>query len=333
MAEPHSNNLPRDTKEIRLYRLLRLQNNIDAVAVELGIAGPLLLWGQGSYTRYSGANTDAEVEAGEAKDATIIVRDKFATALDYYQQAKEIIDALLQQYKPDEYLMASYGVGKRTPQTYLALTESIDAFEKTHNRLVAALDERVVAQAIVDQMVAYRDDFAAELENAGIEDKEKDLAFQLLHSYFDEDTIKLRLIFKIACMVWGDDDPRLKDLGFVPSSEVWTPGQPEPGEPEPPDSWEDEVAGFKVSESPFGLAFIQGVLHPDADGVAIFMAEGPLGVDSQPLMPPEPHEPEVPSLPYSMDVPKNVRVWIWICHVKDGVHGAIAGPEWVEIME
>jgi len=215
--------------------------------VILGVLGALLLWAQGCYTRFTDAVTAATVEGGEAKDATIIVRDKFSTTLGYYQQAKEILDAMLQQYKPDEHLMASYRIGKRTPQTYLALTEAIDAFEKTHNRLVVELDERVIAQAIIDQLVIYRDDFFAAMVAAGAEDTETDDAYALQHSYFDEDTIKLRLIHKIACMIWGDDSPKLKDLGFVPSSEVWTPGEPGTGT-----AWDAKPIA-KIMKAPYPL--------------------------------------------------------------------------------
>lgn len=228
MAQLKNNKLSREPIENRLYRLLRMQNNIDTHAVELGIAGLLLVWAQNCHTRFSGAYTDAGIESGESKDSTLMVHEKFDTTLDYYQQAKEILDATLAQYKPDDILLASYGIDDPTPRTYLALTEAIDKFEAAHNRLVAELDERVIAQAIIDQMVLYGNEFEAELETAGIEKKESDVAYQKQHSYYAEDTIKLRLIFKIACMVWGDDDPKLKDLGFVPSSEVWTPGQPEP---------------------------------------------------------------------------------------------------------
>ena len=55
MAYPKSNNFNKDTIEDRLYRLMRMQNNIDAV--ELGVSGALLSWAQGCYDRFSGANT------------------------------------------------------------------------------------------------------------------------------------------------------------------------------------------------------------------------------------------------------------------------------------
>lgn len=53
MAEPHDNSISRDSIEIRLYRLLRMQNNIDTYAVALGVSGALLAWAQACYDRFS----------------------------------------------------------------------------------------------------------------------------------------------------------------------------------------------------------------------------------------------------------------------------------------
>ena len=231
MAEPHDNSITRDSIETRLYRLMRMQNNIDTNAVELSVSGALLSWAQGCYDRFSDANTASAVEDGESKDATIILHDLWANLLDFYQQTKDILDARLRMFKPDEHLRASYGIDVRTPDTYNALIQAVENLIAKHDELVLASDERVIAQGIIDQLTAHHDAFAAQLETAGIERRESDEAFNRQHAYFDEDTENLRYIFTIAKLIWGDDDPKLKDLGFVPSSEIWTPGQPEPPEP------------------------------------------------------------------------------------------------------
>jgi len=102
---------------------------------------------------------------------------------------------------------------------------------------------------------------------------------------------------------------------------------------EEPGSWEDAVTELVVVEGVGSAASIRGNVHPDADGVAIFLAEGPMGDDTVPVRPVDPIEPLVPSLPYDMPVAFNVRVWIWVCHVKDGAYGEMAGPVWIEIVK
>ena len=244
MAEPHNNGISLDTIDIRLYRLLRMQNNIDAYAVALGVSGALLAWAQACYDRFSGAVTSAGVEDGESKDATIILHDLWATFGDYYQQAKDILEAKLAMFKPDEHLQASYGVDKRTPETYHDLITAANEMIAKHDELVLSGDERVIAQAIINQLTIHRNNFVAQVETAGIERRESDEAFNLQHSYFDEDTENLRYIFTIAKLIWGDDDPKLKDLGFVPASEIWTPGQPSPTLP----PWPGPMESFTLRQ-------------------------------------------------------------------------------------
>ena len=226
MAEPKNNNLVMDRIEIRQYRVLRMQNNIDTYAVELGVAGPLLQWAKSCNTRFQDAVTDAHVEAGEAKDETLLLGEKFNESLVYYQDTKEILEALLKAYKPDAILLSSYGIDKPSPDTHKGVYNAMDDLIKTHDRLVAEGDPRVVAQAIIDHLTVLRDELDATIESSGVEHYESTTAFQLQHTYFNEDTDNLRLIFKIACMVWGDDDSRLKLLGFLPSSEIWTENKP-----------------------------------------------------------------------------------------------------------
>ena len=119
-----------------------------------------------------------------------------------------------------------------------------------------------------------------------------------------------------------------KDSTFWTSSPYGMPGGGEDGGEEP-ENWDDILTGFTVKEGPPGDANVSVNLHPDADGIRIYVAEGPLGDDNQPEMPLEPVEPQVPQ-PYFLPISAGVRSWIWICAVKDGVEGPISGPLWIE---
>ena len=44
MANPHNNNFPQDNDDVRAYRLLLMQDNIDTYESELGISGPVLVF-------------------------------------------------------------------------------------------------------------------------------------------------------------------------------------------------------------------------------------------------------------------------------------------------
>ena len=62
---PANNDFKKAPIEMKPYRLLIMQNNIDTYKVALGVAGLFLVWAQGCFTRFSGAVALADVEAGE----------------------------------------------------------------------------------------------------------------------------------------------------------------------------------------------------------------------------------------------------------------------------
>jgi len=64
----------------------------------------------------------------------------------------------------------------------------------------------------------------------------------------------LRNIFRWVVANWGDDDPRMLEFGFVPKSQIWTPGTPEPGTPEwpGPAEFEANYLGEKIVELVYG---------------------------------------------------------------------------------
>jgi len=109
-------------------------------------------------------------------------------------------------------------------------------------------------------------------------------------------------------------------------------GGTQPG-PEPPENWDEAPTGFTVTKSIGNSIEIFCVIHPDADGVNIYHAEGPFGVDMVPARPGSPAWEAIEALPLMVDVAYAVRHWIWVCAVKDGVEGDFAGPLWIEFKE
>jgi len=124
----------------------------------------------------------------------------------------------------------------------------------------------------------------------------------------------------------GEDKPP----EFWTSSHYGLPGgTSDPEDPPAPEKWDDPLTGLTAEEGPPGVANISANVHEDADGIRIYVAEGPQGVSAHPIKPSVPVEPQVPQ-PYFLPISAGVRSWIWVCAVKDGVEGPIAGPVWVE---
>jgi hypothetical protein len=109
-------------------------------------------------------------------------------------------------------------------------------------------------------------------------------------------------------------------------------GEPQPG------SWEDAPTNFVLREGLPGSALLTADVHRDAEGCAVFMAETALGDPVPPMVPPAPINPlitpiEPGKFSYNLNITANVRVWFWICHVKEGAWGAMTEPKWIEIVK
>ncbi|MCK5833959.1 hypothetical protein KAH81_09870 [bacterium] len=95
--------------------------------------------------------------------------------------------------------------------------------------------------------------------NAGVEDGESQEAtdaYAAKRVLFDKHSAILRILHDITKMTLGADSQKFKDLGIVPSSEIWTPGQPEPGEP--------EASGiFHYRATPYNAAMEPGIASED----------------------------------------------------------------------
>jgi len=74
--------------------------------------------------------------------------------------------------------------------------------------------------------------------DAEIEHRESRKAYKSKAGLFAVDSKHLTIIHNVAKFTW-DDDARLRELGFCPSSEIWTLGQPEPGTPGEPEEPEE----------------------------------------------------------------------------------------------
>ena len=133
---------------------------------------------------------------------------------------------------------------------------AINAWKRCHDRLLAEVppDSRVVSDAIMTQLLTHRDIVDDLAIDARAERKERIDANAAKIALFDADSKLLSFLFSLCKLTWGDDDSRLGLLGFVPKSEIWTPGTPEPGTPEwpGPAEFEANYLGQDIVELVYG---------------------------------------------------------------------------------
>ncbi|MCK5843120.1 MAG: hypothetical protein KAG97_00345, partial [Victivallales bacterium] len=255
-----SNGFTRDTDEDRLERFIHLSGNIDTYSVELGISPARLLWAQGAEAAWQNAISTCVIEDGEMDEAFETFNNAVTDAREYYIPAKDLLMSFIyENEKPNDFINP-YGFEGDSPRYGKGLISAISTWKDFHDQLVLELNPLVVNDAIMLQLVAHRDNLRVLLQAAGVEKREASQSYDAKHKLFDLDVKQLTILFNIAKLTWGHDDPRLGELGFVPSSEVWTPGDPEPEEPEEPEEPPESVP-FPGPMAFFEVKYLGGVTN------------------------------------------------------------------------
>ena len=192
------------------------------------------------------ADVDAIREEGETYEATEELRKVFDDAKSYYIQAKNhLLNYIYSISKPDR-IITAYGFHRDSPRTYSGLCQMLHTWIRTHESLVVEGDPRVANDAIITNLTDYYHSLDMMVRERNKEKEETTDAYALKRAIFDEHTNLLRFIYTLAILTWRDpDDSRLGLLGFVPASEVWTPGQPEP-QPEEFPAWPGPTGVFTL---------------------------------------------------------------------------------------
>jgi len=221
----HSNSFTSHTDDERTECTELLSSNIDRYATDLDVTGSKLTKAQGIGAAWLTALTNARVEEGEKNEAF----QEFHLALDscisrYVQLKQHLLSIIYEIQKPD-LIINSYGFDKNAPDGYNKFVSAVEQWSTTHNRLMAESDPRVLPATLMTELLTRRDDLIALWDSAMSENEESSQAFAIKRALYDEDSKFLSWMFSLAKLFWGDDDPRLRMLGFVPASEIWTPSK------------------------------------------------------------------------------------------------------------
>ncbi|MCK5844814.1 MAG: hypothetical protein KAG97_08915, partial [Victivallales bacterium] len=238
MATIKGNDFSHDTDDVRQARLALLSENIDTYAADLGLVAPnpTLTWAQGAFDVFVDYRATAAREDGDIDEATQEYRLKYDAAHNYYVRAKALLKAVLESFQDNDEAAEKYGTMRDTPRNVDALYTKIVQWKDQHDIYMAELDPRVIADSVVTEMMTQGADFYAGWKFAITQKREAADAYNIKQAEFLLGSKYLKLIYQMAVMVWGDEDPRLLELGMVPKSSVWTEGDPEPEEPEEPET-------------------------------------------------------------------------------------------------
>jgi hypothetical protein len=196
--------------------------------VPLGIVEPKLAECQTAAVDWMSAMNDATIEDGESQEATETLNNALSVAAKYYVDAKEVLLAIIYTIeKPDE-IIEEYGITGDTPRDFKGLSERLSIWLETDAKLNALVppDPRVVPPAIVANLSIQLDTIKTLWHDSQTESREKSQGYATKKTLYATHSKLFSFVYTIAKITWGDDDPRLRDLGLCPSSEIWTHNSP-----------------------------------------------------------------------------------------------------------
>ncbi len=232
----YNNQFTADKDDERLERLLALSANIDDHSADLGLIAPdpMLTWAQNAGAEWESAVSSAIIEDGQMDEAFETYANKVSEVYDYYTQARSLLNSYITETENPNDLSKTYGFEGDSPRTGKGLVIAISAWKDQHDHMVAEGLTPVIADPIMTKLLDYENELKDFLNITKIEKDESRQAYKDKAALFATDSRKLRILYNTACLIFGDDDDRLGLLGFVPSSEIWTPGDPIPGLPDFP---------------------------------------------------------------------------------------------------
>ena len=217
-----NNRFTKDSDEDRTERLELIANNIDKYKIILEIPDDVYEWANNAYDNWYGQLIDADAEKAEGKGSYTALRIAEKKAAKYYCKIKALLKTILTNRGDSEELVEEYGLKGRSPRRYKKLIAAIDVWKGTHDRLVSEGDDRVVPAHLMDKLVAHRDEMDRLWHEAIDEKTEAREARRAKKEIYDRDTKMLQYLFALCKLHWGNQDPRLIELGFVQKSAIWT---------------------------------------------------------------------------------------------------------------
>ena len=158
-----SNDFGHDIEDERSERSDLMSENIDAKAADLGIITPnsLLTWAQGVGPNWASARSSASTELGQIDEAYQEYHLKYSECREKYVVYKELLLAIINDLQADDEIIEEYQIKGRTPRNREGLNAAIVDWRKTHDRLTALADGRVVPEAYIVDMETLAGEYDA----------------------------------------------------------------------------------------------------------------------------------------------------------------------------
>ena len=224
----YTNAFSRDSVTQRGTRLLMIESNLATHAVALGIPAAITTWGANCNTAFLDSRQRMALETNEVQEASTFLAERLSFMESEYQVARLFAYEL---YADAMFRIEKFAFDEPMPRTQDARIEKVDKVLSAHARMIADGDTPVFPPALVTRLETAVAEARTAYNNRALEQEDVTDANRLYADLWNNDSKMLKALYSYAVMAWGDNDPRLNQIGFALKDQMGEGGGTTPPEP------------------------------------------------------------------------------------------------------
>jgi len=226
MAEFRNNAFPHDSDASHSIRIEFCVNGIDKYLGEIDFPGTVVEELRAHAAVWNSLSIDLADQTGDQMASTGRVVKYAAELLKMIVSTRYMVQSVAKSAETrDEFeaVMEDYGAFGTAPKARLQMIRLAKKMIAANARNVATGSPYALPESRFDEMSAKVADLEDAIAKQDIEKSERHHAAVKKRLERQKGDRLLSALFKWLCAIWGVDDVRLLDFGFVNKSQIWTP--------------------------------------------------------------------------------------------------------------
>lgn len=212
-----NNSFTLDIREVRKSRLSLLSQNIANYVSELSLPNQEFVWGKNAYDIYSTLLDLQNQETLKKNELSKLSIENDNVLFERYVVLKSLI---MNKLEGDSELQKKFGVNEPIPNNRIEKYDKIKKLIEANDELIKSGNESILPMVMIEnlkKLLTNSQYIYSQLETQRIQSIELTSKLNNLH---DEDSIRLRNLYKWAVAFWGKRDLNLVNMGFAPMRNV-----------------------------------------------------------------------------------------------------------------
>ena len=260
MAQFPNNQFTNDTNAEHTIRCEFFVSGAATHGVELAFRGTLVADITSHLDTWKALEFQHEDEKGDVEAATGLINTLQNELEDLMVAGRYFVNSVLYEIEvegiEEHDIRRDFGVEGKIPDGVEALVKLGRQMAKMNAQYIADGSAYALPAAPFEEIGTVAEELSDALDAKKVEHREQMHVGKLKEIERRKGDRMLSRGFNWTVAVWDYEDPRLEDMGFVPKSQIHTPGQPGPGQAEWPEAVANFVAVFMTFPMPlFNLSW------------------------------------------------------------------------------